>query len=192
MNRRFAVNLVAGITVLLFLVLMARSMNYQPARVPERLGTAAHAQGSGSATDAPAADAGTGVTDAATPGADVAAPDASAETGVAPPDLSEAARWVRYSNIGFVSVGQLSMHFAKHGAEFGAPTEDAYLLLAQSLRDRPAGGDVLEAARPDGVTCRFDRASGAFLACNSDWTIRTFFRPTDGEAYFDRQLAREH
>jgi hypothetical protein len=167
-------------------------MNYKPARIPERLGAAAHAQGSATATDAPVADAATGTTDAATPGADVATPDASPDAGVATPDLAEAARWVRYSNIGFVSVGQLSMHFAKHGAEFGAPTEDAYLLLAQSLRDRPAGGDILEETRPDRVTCRFDRASGAFLAFNMDWTIRTFFRPTDGEAYYDRQLAREH
>lgn len=67
-----------------------------------------------------------------------------------------------------------------------------YLHLAQSLRDRPAGGAVLEAVRGDGVVTRFDRASGAFLACDPDGTIRTFFKPHDGEAYFRRQLARTH
>ena len=54
---------------------------------------------------------------------------------------------------------------------------------AQSLRDRPAGGEVLEAVRRDGVITRFDRRRGDFLAFDRDRTIRTFFRPNDGEAY---------
>jgi pyocin large subunit-like protein len=62
--------------------------------------------------------------------------------------------------------------------------------MAQELRDRPIDGSVLEAARSDGVVTRFDRASGAFLAFNRDRTIRTFFKPNDGEAYFRRQLNR--
>ena len=56
-------------------------------------------------------------------------------------------------------------------------TIDDYLRAAQSLRDRPARGDVLERVRPDGVTVRFDRATGLFVAFNSDRTIRTLFRP---------------
>jgi pyocin large subunit-like protein len=67
-----------------------------------------------------------------------------------------------------------------------------YLRLAQSLRDRAAGGDVLEAVRGCGVVTRFDRASGAFLAFDPDGTIRTFFKPYDGERYFRRQLSRTH
>jgi hypothetical protein len=49
---------------------------------------------------------------------------------------------------------------------------------------------VLEAVRTDGVVTRFDRASGAFLAFDRDLTIKTFFRPYDGERYYTRQLAR--
>jgi pyocin large subunit-like protein len=50
---------------------------------------------------------------------------------------------------------------------------------------------VLEIRRPsDGVVSRFDRRSGAFLAFDSDGTIRTFFRPNDGESYFRRQARR--
>ncbi|HTR96775.1 MAG TPA: hypothetical protein VMH61_02640 [Candidatus Acidoferrales bacterium] len=94
--------------------------------------------------------------------------------------------------VGFRSRARLAEHFAKHGAEVHAASADDYLRLAQALRDRPAGGDVLEEVRGDGVTCRFDRASGAFLAFESDGTIRTFFRPSDGERYFERQLARPH
>lgn len=65
-----------------------------------------------------------------------------------------------------------------------------YLAAAQALRDAPAGGDVLELRRRDGVVTRFDRASGAFLAVNRDGTIRTFFKPNDGAAYFRRQASR--
>lgn len=93
---------------------------------------------------------------------------------------------------GFRSEAHLAEHFAKHGADFHAATAADYLRLAQALRDRPAGGGVLELRRPDGAVTRFDRASGAFLACDADGTIRTFFRPHDGERYFERQASRPH
>lgn len=92
--------------------------------------------------------------------------------------------------IGFRDAEHLHEHYQKHGAEFGRISEAEYLRLAQELRDRPAGGDILEAVRTDGVVTRFDRAQGAFLAFDRDRTIRTFFHPNDGERYFQRQLAR--
>jgi hypothetical protein len=92
--------------------------------------------------------------------------------------------------IGFRDRSHLTDHYQKHGAEFGAISIDEYLRAAQLLRDRPADGDILEAVRTDGVVTRFDRASGAFLAAERDGVIRTYFRPNDGEAYFQRQLRR--
>ena len=95
------------------------------------------------------------------------------------------------SGRGFRSPDRLHEHFAKHGAEFGGITEREYLHLAQALRDAPAGADVLEIVRPDdGIISRFDRRTGAFLAADADGTIRTFFKPNDGEAYFKRQAKR--
>jgi pyocin large subunit-like protein len=94
------------------------------------------------------------------------------------------------SRVGFASRQRLQEHFEKHGAEFGKITIDNYLALAQTLRDKPSGPDVLEVTRADGVITRFDRRSGAFMAFNSDRTIRTFFKPNDGEAYFTRQARR--
>lgn len=91
---------------------------------------------------------------------------------------------------GFRSRKQFEEHFAKHGHEFGNVTPDEYLHLAQQLRDAPAGGLILEIAKPDGVITRFDRRSGAFGAYNPDRTIRTFFKPNDGERYFRRQASR--
>ena len=91
---------------------------------------------------------------------------------------------------GFRSRRLLEEHFAKHGAEFGDITIAEYLGRARALRDAPVGGDILEIRRDDGTTSRFDRATGSFLAFNPDGTIRTFFRPNDGEAYFRRQARR--
>lgn len=94
------------------------------------------------------------------------------------------------SGPGFRSRKQFEEHFAKHGREFGRVTPEQYLHLAQALRDAPAGGPILQVVKPDGVITRFDRRSGAFGAYNRDGTIRTFFKPNDGERYFRRQAAR--
>lgn len=94
------------------------------------------------------------------------------------------------SSIGFATRQKFLDHFDKHGAEFGSIGKEEYLRQAQELRDRRAGGDVLEVTRADGVVTRFDKHSGAFLAFNSDLTIRTFFKPNDGENYFRRQSKR--
>jgi hypothetical protein len=98
---------------------------------------------------------------------------------------------IRHPEIGFATRQKLLDHFEKHGREFGRVTLREYLLMAQDLRDRPKGAGVLEFVRRDGVATRFDRKSGAFLALNRDRTIRTFFKPNDGEAYFQRQRSRE-
>ena len=111
-----------------------------------------------------------------------ASPPLSPSAGVPPPAAP---------SVGFRSQARLEEHYSRHGAEFGRVTIEEYLHRAQALRDATVGGDVLEVVRPtDGVVSRFDRASGAFLAFDADGTIRTFFRPNDGEAYFRRQAKR--
>ena len=97
------------------------------------------------------------------------------------------------SSVGFSSTARLVEHYQKHGREFGSISQAQYLQLAQQLRDAPVGGDIAEVVRQsDGVISRFDRRSGAFLAADADGTIRTFFKPNDGEAYFRRQARRPH
>ena len=95
------------------------------------------------------------------------------------------------STIGFASQQKLLEHYQKHGSEFGSITIDEYLRQAQAMRDHAVGGDVLEFVRTDGVVTRFDRSTGAFIAFNSDGTIRTYFKPNAGESYFLRQRNRE-
>lgn len=99
---------------------------------------------------------------------------------------------VPHSEIGFRDVQHLHEHYQKHGREFAGASETEYLRLAQALRDQPAGGDILEDIRADGVVTRFDRSSGAFIAFDRNLAIRTFFKPNDGERYYQRQLSRGH
>ena len=94
------------------------------------------------------------------------------------------------TGIGFASEAKLREHYEKHGGEFGSITIDEYLHQAQVMRDRPAGGDLLEFTRADGVITRYDRVTGAFLAFDGDGTIRTYFKPNAGEHYFLRQRDR--
>ena len=108
-----------------------------------------------------------------------------------PPSTSQVPPSIARPDIGFATPQKLHDHYQKHGREFGKISKKEYLRLAQELRDQAAGGEVLERIRKDGVITRFDRKSGAFLACNPDGTIRTFFKPNDGENYFRRQARRK-
>ena len=94
------------------------------------------------------------------------------------------------ANVGFANERRLDEHYDKHGAEFGRITKQDYLRQAQLLRDAQVGGPVLQTVRSDGVTTRFDRQTGAFVAFNPNGTIRTFFKPNDGERYYRRQAER--
>jgi pyocin large subunit-like protein len=105
-----------------------------------------------------------------------------------PPTASETVR--PRSNIGFANEKRLEEHYEKHGAEFGRITKQDYLRQAQLLRDAAVGGPVLQTVREDGVTTKFDRQTGAFVAFNPNGVIRTFFKPRDGERYFRRQAER--
>jgi len=119
-------------------------------------------------------------------------PPAEVQKGKAALAGSAAPSHVTRPDIGFASRQKLVDHYRKHGREFGAVTMEQYLRKAQELRDRPAGGAILETTRPDGAVTRFDRESGDFIAFNRDGVIRTYFRPADGEAYYRRQLGRRH
>jgi pyocin large subunit-like protein len=124
-----------------------------------------------------------------TPAAPATAPTASRDAA-SPGATASATTPASGGGPGFTNRRHLVEHFEKHGGEFPGLDLNGYLRAAQSLRDAPAGGNVLELRRNDGVVTRFDRTSGAFLATNRDRTIRTFFRPNDGEAYFRRQASR--
>jgi len=86
---------------------------------------------------------------------------------------------------GFRTQHLLEEHYQRHGRDFGDVTQEKYLHLAQQLRDAHPGKSVLEVKRPDGSGARFDRKTGAYVSYDPDGTIRTFFRPKDGERFFE-------
>lgn len=97
----------------------------------------------------------------------------------------------RFPGVGFANKERLDEHFKKHGHEVGAHNSTEYLQMAVALRDAPVTNDLIEKTRPtDNKLCRFERKSGFFLVYNQQGTISTFFRPNDGERYFERQLKR--
>ena len=98
----------------------------------------------------------------------------------------------RLRSIGFRSQARLDDHYAKHSREFGSITEAQYLAMAQDLRDAALSKTIVEATQADGSISRFNRSTGGFLAFDRDLTIRTFFRPNDGEAYFRRAAGKNH
>jgi hypothetical protein len=98
----------------------------------------------------------------------------------------------RLRKIGFRSYNKLHSHYLKHGREFGNITEEQYLALAQDIRDAPLSKTIIEAEQVGGTISRFDRSTGGFIAFNTDLTLRTFFRPNDGESYFKRAAQRAH
>jgi pyocin large subunit-like protein len=181
-SRRFIINVAAAAALIGILYWVGRASDYRPTRIPHHT-REARAAGS--------------VPESIATGDSLATPNQDTLVGTGSPAapssaLTDAAALVRHAEVGFESHDRLLEHYEKHGAEFGVASPDGYLLLAQALRDRDVGGPVLEARRSDGVTTRFDRGSGAFIAFESDGTIRTFFRPNDGENYFWRQLGRPH
>lgn len=116
---------------------------------------------------------------------------ASTSANTAPAPTRTAPTSSTNSGKGFRDRAHLDEHFAKHGREFAGLSKTQYLAMAQTLRDAPAGGDILEIFRAsDGVVSRFEKRSGAFIAFDRDGTIRTFFKPNDGEKYFRRQANR--
>lgn len=80
-------------------------------------------------------------------------------------------------------------HYQKHvidQQEFGNITRDEYMRLAQELVDTPSD-EVLSKQNGDGDTLYYDPGSNSFAVVSADGYLRTFFKPSAGQAYYDRQ-----
>lgn len=77
-------------------------------------------------------------------------------------------------------------HFKKHGAEFGDITKEKYLELANELINSDSDR-VLHKDSADGDHMYFDQDTEYFLVLSDDGYIRTFFIPSAGIKYWNRQ-----
>ena len=107
------------------------------------------------------------------------------ETNVLSWDITE------YSQ--FRSEEQWEEHYDKHVIDqeefvddFGEITMEQYLMLAQWLMDF-TGDDVQMKMEEDGDYLYYDAENNFFGVMSKDGYIRTFFRPSAGQDYFDRQ-----
>jgi hypothetical protein len=77
-------------------------------------------------------------------------------------------------------------HYEKHGAEFGDITKEQYLELANELINSTSDR-VLHKYSEDGDYMYFDQDTNYFLVLSEDGYIRTFFIPSAGINYWNRQ-----
>ena len=76
-------------------------------------------------------------------------------------------------------------HFEKHGEEMGFDTAEEYLEAANDVIDDP---DVLhKTEKEDGDDIYYLEDSNEFVVVSTDGYLRTYFEPSDGMAYYERQ-----
>lgn len=109
--------------------------------------------------------------------------DSSAETTTEPPASEDDGEKVWYT---FRNKTRYDEHYEKHGAEFGSITKEEYLRLANDLINSKSDR-VLHKYSDDGDYMYFDQDTGYFLVLSADGYIRTFFIPTAGINYWNRQ-----
>ena len=89
---------------------------------------------------------------------------------------------IRY---GFRTERQLEDHFERHGVEMGFEDEDAYVAGANRVIASPDALHKLEAE--DGDDVYYLEETNEFVVVSKDGYIRTYFEPTDGIDYYERQ-----
>lgn len=64
--------------------------------------------------------------------------------------------------------------------------------MARSMATAKASDDVKTLLRSDNSTSKYRRSSNEFIVLNSDGTIRTYFKPLDGEDYWNDEIERNN
>ena len=87
------------------------------------------------------------------------------------------------------NVASLPDHFARHGADFSAKSQDDYAAQAWRFRERASTEHLPMKFDTDGTVRAFDPKTRAFASFNRDGTTKTYFRP-DSPGYWQRQPGR--
>lgn len=113
-----------------------------------------------------------------TPPEEVIVPEAT-EPVVAPPAPAVTPVYV------FRNQKLLNEHYEKHGIEMGFASAESYQAAASAVITNPNSLFKIEAEDGDGVY--YLEATNEFVVLSTDGYIRTYFLPSSGKAYFDRQ-----
>lgn len=81
---------------------------------------------------------------------------------------------------GFADLEKKTVHFTKHGAEFGFSTEDEYEAAADKFLQQPCGGDVIGYRTPKGKIVRFNVKTTEYASGFPGQNICTYMKPKCG------------
>jgi filamentous hemagglutinin len=102
-----------------------------------------------------------------------------------PPQYRAPATWTERLWSG--GLANAERHWQKHGGEFPEfGSRDAYIAGAHSFIDHPPAG-TLTKVRVNGDTLFYNPGSNTFAVRAANGAPRTFFRPDNGMAYWERQ-----
>ena len=90
-----------------------------------------------------------------------------------------------YETYEFRSEDLLDQHFDKHGDEFDYDTVDEYVQGANRVINDP--NSLFKIEEEDGDYIYYLESTNEFVVVSTDGYIRTYFKPTDGIDYFNRQ-----
>jgi hypothetical protein len=82
-------------------------------------------------------------------------------------------------------------HFKRDGADFGASSVNDYVAKAHAFVGHPPRG-TLTLERRNGDVLLYDPKANVFAVKTKDGAPRTMFKPRDGRAYWEQQIAREN
>ena len=81
---------------------------------------------------------------------------------------------------GFAAPEKKTVHFTKHGAEFGFSTEDEYEAAADKFLQQPCGGDVIGYSTPKGKIVRFNVKTTEYASGFPGQNVCTYMKPKCG------------
>lgn len=81
---------------------------------------------------------------------------------------------------GFADPEKKTVHFTKHGAEFGFSTEDEYEAAADKFLQQPCGSDVIGYSTPAGKIVRFNVKTTEYASGFPGQNICTYMKPKCG------------
>ena len=85
----------------------------------------------------------------------------------------------------FRTKAQRDQHYEKHGIDMGFASAEEYLIAANEVVKDPSSLHKTE--KEDGDDVYYRERDNAFVIVSTDGYLRTFFYPSGGKSYYDRQ-----
>ena len=111
--------------------------------------------------------------------------EAAQNTSETAQNTSETAQNIHAPKYCFRNQDLLVYHFQKHGIEMGFGSPEDYELAAVAVVTNPDALHKTEAE--DGDDVYYIEETNEFVVVSTDGYIRTYFYPSDGKDYYDRQ-----